>query len=537
MKLSSQLCTLALCSLLWSISAETSPKPAYFAAYVTVEEKTLYIQGGSNTSTTNIAYDQFYSLDLTQSWNTSNPPWSELPTVSPVPAKLKTWGHSISLSRNQKTLTFWNLNDTISYAVSFHLDTNSWEELPALPWLTERSGDYGLHTAVTDPRTDQVYIPGGAGKGMLVYSPISKSSTVLEMERSAKNDTFWSAYSFVWSDARQSFLYSGGADDLKAYSLGAESSYFYEYRPGSLSPWPTLGSSGTVPPPLVGSCMVPAYNGAKMLVFGGYGVQVGIDTMYIPDAVYVLDVPTMTWSLGGKYQPRMGMVCSVSGDYFIVWGGMGLSQPRRSSVPVDGTPIIYNIKTAQWTTQFIATDNSNKNAAIIGGSGGAVDIDEEPLEKAYSRDFQPRSARAITPPPTFQRSQPVRITSPNTSHSNSPQYVYAQGPQQVSMDPPSWPTSTSPSQRVRSVSSSRSTSTLVATPTIPASPRYPSYQQQHRSPQQQQSFNLSPPARRITRNPQGRNTPEPTSDSNHKIQYQINALHAEASRLQAMLDS
>lgn len=241
---------------------------------------------------------------------------------------------------------------------------------------------------------------------------------------------------------------------------------------------------------------------------------------------------------------------------------------------MDETLIIYNIKTAQWTTQFIAADNGNKDPAIIGGSVGAVvviiliagvvvfrrrrhrqqqkqemqvssplqprseqDIDEEPLEKAYSRDIQPCSARAITPPPTFQRSQHVRNTPPNTSYSNSPQYVYAQGPQQVSMDPPSWRTSTSPSQRVRSVSSSRSTSTLVATPTIPTSPRYPSYQQQHRSPQQQQSSDLSRPTRRITRNPQGRNTLEPTADSNHTIQYQINALHAEASRLQAMLDS
>ncbi|KAG0044294.1 hypothetical protein BGZ89_006110, partial [Linnemannia elongata] len=50
-----------------------------------------------------------------------------------------------------------------------------------------------------------------------------------------------------------------------------------------------------------------AYSGAKMLVFGGYGAQLGSDTMYIPDALYVLDVPTMTWSLEGKYQPRMGM--------------------------------------------------------------------------------------------------------------------------------------------------------------------------------------------------------------------------------------
>ncbi|OAQ22197.1 hypothetical protein K457DRAFT_26296 [Linnemannia elongata AG-77] len=532
MKLSIQLFGLMFCGLLLSISAGSSPKTAFFGAYATVEESTLYIQGGIDTDSSGDLYDQFYSLDLTQSWDTSSPPWSEVLTVGSIPAGLKgARGHSISLSRKQKTLTFWNINGSDAHAASFHLSTNSWEQLPTFFMPKQKLNNVQICTAVADPRTDQVYIPGASDRGMLVYSLESKSSSIREMERTAKNSTFWSGYSFVWSS----------------------------------------NTSGSAAPPLAGSCMVPAYSGTKMLVFGGFDVfaEAGIDTLYI------LDVPTLTWSLGGKYQPRTGMVCSVSGDYLIVWGGMGISQSKGDSgkvIPADETLIIYNIKTAQWTTQYLTSDNSNKIAAIIGGSGGAVvviiliagvvvfrkrrrrqhqkqeiqvssplqlrpeqDIEKEPVEKAYFQDIQPRPASAITPQATLQTTQSFRNTPPNTSHSNSPQYVYAQGPQQVSMDPPSWPTSTSPSQRVQSVSSSRSTSTLVATPTIPASPRYPSYQQQHRSPQQQQSFNLSPPARRITRNPQGRNTPEPTSDSNHTIQYQINALQAEVNRLQANL--
>ncbi|KAK5823561.1 hypothetical protein F5H01DRAFT_376471 [Linnemannia elongata] len=521
MKLSIQLFGLVFCGLLWRISAGSSPKAAYFAAYATVEESTLYIQGGVDTDSSGDLYAQFYSLDLTQSWDTSSPLWSEVLTVGSIPAGLKgAWGHSISLSRKQKTLTFWNINGSDAHAASFHLSTNSWEELPIFFMPKQKLNNVQICTAVADPRTDQVYIPGASDRGV---------------------------------------------------DSGTASPYLYEYKLGRLDPWLTLNTSGSAAPPLAGSCMVPAYSGTKMLVFGGVDVfaEASIDTLYI------LDVPTLTWSLGGKYQPRTGMVCSVSGDYLIVWGGMGISQSRDDPgklIPVDETLIIYNIKTAQWTTKYLTSDNSNKIAAIVGGSVGAVvviiliagvvvfkkrrrrqhqkqeiqvssplqlrpeqDIEKEPVEKAYFQDIQPRPARAITPQSTFQTTQSFRNTPPNTSHSNSPQNVYAQGPKQVSMEPPSWSTSTSPSQRVRSVSSSRSTSTLVATPTIPASPRYPSYQQQHRSPQQQHPFNLSPPARRITRNPQGRNTPEPTADSNHTIQYQINALQAEVNRLQANL--
>ncbi|KAK3823798.1 MAG: hypothetical protein JOS17DRAFT_753404 [Linnemannia elongata] len=350
MKLSTQLCSLVFCSLLWSISTEASPNSAVFASYATVEESTLYIQGGVNTISGDNMY-QFYSLDLTKNWDISNQPWSEVITADPIPAKLETWGHSISLSRNQKTLTFWNINGSVSYAASFHLDTNTWEALPPLNLLTKKHFSVEIIKAATDPRTDQVYIPGGSDKGMLVYSPDSKSSTALELGPSGKNGTYWSAYSFVWSDVRKSFLYFGGYD-----FPGAGSLYFYEYSPGRLSPWSPLSTSGSAPPALVGSCMVPAYSGTKMLVYGGSSNdEAGFDTLYI------LDVPTMTWSQGAKYQPRFGMVCSVSGDYLIVWGGFGISQSRDDpgkTIPIDETLIIYNIKTAQWTTQFIANDNA-----------------------------------------------------------------------------------------------------------------------------------------------------------------------------------
>jgi hypothetical protein len=58
-----------------------------------------------------------------------------------------------------------------------------------------------------------------------------------------------------------------------------------------------------------------AYNGAKMIVFGGRTPD------KISGDLYILDVATMTWTQGPSSDPRTGMVCSVSGDNFVAWGG------------------------------------------------------------------------------------------------------------------------------------------------------------------------------------------------------------------------
>lgn len=65
-----------------------------------------------------------------------------------------------------------------------------------------------------------------------------------------------------------------------------------------------------------------AYNGTKMILFGGLtsgGSAVG--------NLYILDVQSLTWNLTAtapSSQSRYGMACSVSGDNFIIWGGMHL---------------------------------------------------------------------------------------------------------------------------------------------------------------------------------------------------------------------
>lgn len=219
--------------LLWSVASARAPTMVYFNAYATVNENTFYIQGGTDVTNSSITYNQFFSLDLTRSWNTSNPPWSEVITAAGgrMPARLKASFHSMSLSKDKKTLTFWDLYNTPPYGSNFHLDTNKWEDLSALP--AQIPDRLKVLRAATDATTDRVYIPGGApGNEMLAYEPFSKAFSVIAVPPGG-TPLSWSTYTFAWNEVRRSFLYFGG------YEMPGPS-YFYEYAPAAAIPWTAL---------------------------------------------------------------------------------------------------------------------------------------------------------------------------------------------------------------------------------------------------------------------------------------------------------
>lgn len=462
MMFSVQLSAIVYSCLLWSASA-VAPAPAYSSAYATVDENTFYIQGGSNVSNSDIKYDQFHSLDLTQNWNITNPPWSAV-AVGTVPARLKTVFHSISLSRDRKTMTFWNMYSLPFYSTNYHLDTNTWDDV-SIPQSLQPSG-LALARAATDSTTDRVYIPGGASNNsMLMYDSSSKNSTALANPPAVNGtSTNWIGYSFVWSELRKSFLLFGGL-------FTPASSYFYEYKPTAVTPWNALNMTGTVPPVLAGSCMVPAHNGTKIILFGG------VYNSNYTDTLYILDVANLTWSQGAKYQPRSGAACSVSGDYFIVWGGQSYDTAGNPAL-LPETLGVYNINTTQWTDTFIAKikptpkptttttarptgtgsagvshpttgtepPNESNKAAIIGGSVGGglflillivgglclwrrrrnnaqqhqtreMEEEQSPAKKFQFRIVQQPETES-TVEPTFYPSRPFRIT-PNNSQRKS----------------------------------------------------------------------------------------------------------------------
>lgn len=157
----------------------------------------------------------------------------------------------------------------------------------------------------------------------------------------------------------------------------------------------------------------------------------------------------------------------------------------------------------------------------------ALTKEEEFMERVYSRDLPNLPETAISPPPTFQRARFVTIPPKNSRGKHLPKD--GRGPQQDLTDPSLHWTS-SPLQTVQFLPSYPSESTLaVSSSMTPPSVRS--------SPQKHYSLESYPLTRQTTRNPQACIIPDSTQNTNLSLQRQITALQAEASRLQAMLNS
>ncbi|KAF9279647.1 hypothetical protein BGZ74_002802 [Mortierella antarctica] len=96
------------------------------------------------------------------------------------------------------------------------------------------------------------------------------------------------------------------------------------------------------------ACMVPAYNGTKLIVYGG-----SVDGIPLHD-IFIYNVANATWSQGleaGPGHARAGHVCAVSGDALIVWGGFSVIEART---PPDQIMAVYNLTSNKWMPSYIS---------------------------------------------------------------------------------------------------------------------------------------------------------------------------------------
>ncbi|KAF9567052.1 hypothetical protein EC968_003521 [Mortierella alpina] len=333
-------------------SRAQAPIPATSAAYVTIDEKVLYVQGGFTNLTAGVSLltDQFFTLNLTHNWTSSSPPWKAVTGFNGRTPPLN-WGNSLAVLKSKESLIMWaseGYGAMESGLLSFSIGAKSWTAI-AEPLPAAHTNWYKLKSVV-DPATGLVYIPSGwnNGTGMAIYNPETNNFTSVPMP-SIEIMTPTVGYSTaVWSTLRDSILIYGGLNFL---DVRVGNPFLVEYSPRSGS-WSRLKTTGDSPGDISSHCMVSAYNGTKMVVFGGNTIarepQAGI---------FILDVKTLVWTQGNasdQSQRRSDMTCTVAGDNFVVWGGEFVA----SKIDLFGTPLIYNLKTNQWTTDFILSDTT-----------------------------------------------------------------------------------------------------------------------------------------------------------------------------------
>ncbi|CAO3574104.1 unnamed protein product [Mortierella alpina] len=364
--------------ILTSVAAE-APTGSYAMAYTTVGEETLYIQGGT-TNGGQSGVNQFYSLDLTQkTWDTSSPPWKSLPVGTGAQSSPNAWEHSMTLSKDKKNLIVYDSTPSAPGISVYNILSGTWLTKRPLPSNPLVSDYYGLRSAV-DPNTGTVYIPTGTKDNQtLAYDSESGISSLLPNPAASIMNSVVTLYSVVWSTARNSLLLYGGRGITPGGIV--PNPYFAELVPGPGSTWRTLATTGQIPGAVERHCMVPAYGGTKMILFGGCTIS-----RRSLGSIYILDMKTLSWTKGPDVDPtqnRSGMACAVAGDNFVVWGG----EHFETSIVNLASTLVFNLKTNQWTTQF-----SLLETPLPAGTGG-----DPPKPSGPDSNSGPPSTRPPTP--------------------------------------------------------------------------------------------------------------------------------------------
>ncbi|KAF9538092.1 hypothetical protein EC957_007256 [Mortierella hygrophila] len=323
------LITVATTVILSTPALAQTPVPVCCMATAISDGSYLYIQGGfTSVATLRTAVPQFFALDLlVETWSTSTPPWTWPPNVGGVTPPASN-GHSMALSNDRGNLFIWDPFQPAAWW-TYNIGARYWSSYSIPRNVTKQSG---IRNGV-DMNTGNVFIPGGADNGtqMIMNSPGSSEVPLTPMPTTLLPTPVVQA-SFVWSTYRNSFLHYGG----QSIAGNIANPNLIEFIP--TTGWQALATTGPSPGD------VSAYSGTKMIVFGGAGLN-GVTNADI----HILDLPTREWTLGmsaNATQARRNMACATSGDSFVAWGG-------ESTLAIkDVTPIVYDMRNNQWTSQF-----------------------------------------------------------------------------------------------------------------------------------------------------------------------------------------
>ncbi|KAK3816552.1 MAG: hypothetical protein J3Q66DRAFT_401694 [Benniella sp.] len=311
--------TLLLCA--WSspavLAQKFRPTPDIYKCSAFVEGQAFYLLGGLT--------EEKFILDLSVSWNTSDPAYKKLEGGPP-----KVDRQACAMTNNGEDLFVMS----VGAAYIYNVKSNSWKPFPNANFATSTKSESGYY-AVTDPETDIIYLPNGGtdftGRELMLSVDI-KTGTV---NTSGSNP--YAKFQPVWNAYWKSFVVV-----TKEYGL-------MTFTPSNVTKSSDGWNVSNIPTPedsWMWDCGASAYGGSMMIF-----VTYTSGTLATPSTVYILDVIKQTWKQGPSIPEDPGLgressSCAVSGDQFIVWGGV-------FDATYANTTRVFNIKTNKWVSRYI----------------------------------------------------------------------------------------------------------------------------------------------------------------------------------------
>ncbi|KAF9154784.1 Acyl-CoA-binding domain-containing protein 5 [Linnemannia schmuckeri] len=316
-----------------------TPTPVFYPAFARSVNK-LYVLGGAKSGGIRLTLlAQFMSLDLTIPWSAAVPAWTRL---ADGPRQYRFPG---TLSSDEQTFFVFHVQGTNS-PWQYNIKNDSWQESTA---NFEDAEFVGIE-AVTDPGTGLVYLAGGYDsvnynaalmKTIDIFDPVSQTIHMEDLPDPTVAFPVRLFYKTVWIKTLNSVLYFGGKNkappgpDLVTNGVTLLST-------ASMT-WSTMQTKGTAPTGRTNHCMSTNENGTMVAIYGGHLV----DETVIGE-LWILDIPTATWTQGPTGPVRSDSVCTIAGDQFLIWSGSRF----RNMTTDPNEMLIYNFKSKTYVQEY-----------------------------------------------------------------------------------------------------------------------------------------------------------------------------------------
>ncbi|KAF8945300.1 hypothetical protein BGZ47_002932 [Haplosporangium gracile] len=322
--------------------AQSAIATLYGGQSIFIEGKGLYIHGGTVTDVSdtikNPSSGQTFVIDLNNTWSI------ESPNIRPLPTLYPSGGTGSTLFNNKKS---WFLKGANAIHI-FDIESETW----ALEKVDNNINPYPSLGAVAVPMdNDYVYLINGYKNAtnstalMMRYNVQSQLIEPMHATMPVATD-----HVSIWSTLKGSAFIYGGADYLDQSLV--------EFFPGNPKDISSVERSifGDIPAGRFGHCMVEAYNGAQIYVFGGNTKQ------GTTSDIYRIDVHSMRWTrlkAGPTYTARAFAACAVNNDMFVAWGGATWDPANKRYTVVTTPLVVYNMRTGEWPSTFDPSPAAN----------------------------------------------------------------------------------------------------------------------------------------------------------------------------------